>query len=738
MVATSVQQLSQRHPRRVSTPILLQMEAVECGAAALGIILGYYKRFVPLTELRQECGISRDGSKAPNILKAARHYGLNAKGFKAELAGLKELKPPYIIFWSFNHFLVVEGIEKNKVYLNDPGAGRRTISHEEFDRAFTGVVLTFEPGPDFRKGGKPRAILPALLARLKSSKQAIAFCLIVGLLLTLTRLGAAGFSQIFVDEILLKNQEKWLRPLLLGMGLTVLLQGLLTWLQSYYLTRLSTKLSITTSSQFLWHILRLPATFYAQRYAGEIGSRMQLNDNVASQLSGPMATTFIDITMIALYVGLMLTYDRPLTGLVIFFAFINFIALYWISRQQENANISMSLEFGKVSGVAVSSIQAIETIKASGLEGNTFTKFAGNYAKANNAMQMVNTQNQFVTGLPILLTALANAAILIAGGWRVMDGDLTIGMLVGYQALAGSFLSPINRLVNFGNNLQSVGADLNRLEDVLQNAVDPEVARETTLEKAKQFPLLTTSVHQLQGYLELHDVTFGYNHLEAPLIDHFSLSLKPGQRVAFVGGSGSGKSTLAKLICGLYLPLSGEILLDNVPREQIPRELLANSLAMVEQDIFLFGGTVRENLTLWDATISENDLITACKDADIHEAIVALPNGYDTKLSEGGMNLSGGQRQRLEIARALVRNPSYLVLDEATSALDSESEQIIEQNLRRRGCTCIVVAHRLSTIRDCDEIIVLQQGKVLQRGAYDELRQQEGLFLQLIRSEASA
>jgi NHLM bacteriocin system ABC transporter peptidase/ATP-binding protein len=711
------------------------MESVECGAAALGIILGYYRRIVPLPELRRECGVSRDGSKASNVLKAARNYGLNAKGFKKSLENLKNFPPPYIVFWNFNHFLVVEGFGKNRVYLNDPASGPRTVSLEEFDQGFTGVVLIMEPGSDFEKGGKKQGIVPALSSRLQNSHGAILFCLLTGLLLTIPRLAVPTFTQVFIDEVIVESRQDWLKPLLLVMLIAVVLIGILAKLRLNYLRRLMLKLSVSMSGQFLWHTLRLPIGFYAQRYAGEISNRAQLNDKVANILSGQLATTVIDTVMIVFYALIMFLYDWVLTITVISFAAINFIALRYLSRTRVDANTRLAQESGKVAGVAIGGILTIETVKAAGLESDLFSKFAGYYSKMINAQQELSLPTEVLAAIPNLLTALATTAILVIGGFRVMNGNLSIGMLIAYQTLTQGFLSPVNSLLNFGSTLQELEADLGRLDDVLANPTDTEVERSSTSKAQNQFPSISQDSFQLKGYIELRNITFGYNRLESPLIDNFSLSVKPGQRVALVGGSGSGKSTVAKLVTGLYAPWEGEILFDGVPRSQIPRAVLANSLAMVEQEIFLFAGLVRENLTLWDSTVPEEHLIQACQDAAIHDLVLAMPGGYDGELIEGGMNMSGGQRQRLEIARALVRNPSILVLDEATSALDSETELIIDRNLRRRGCSCIVVAHRLSTIRDCDEIIVLDRGKVVQRGTHEELREQGGIYAKLTSSQ---
>ena len=739
-----LQSLKQRFKgQRVKTPTLLQMEAVECGAAALGIILGYYDRVVPLPELRQECGVSRDGSKAANILKAAQTYGLQAKGYKKELEHLQALRPPYIVFWNFNHFLVVEGFGKQRVYLNDPATGPRTVSHAEFDEGYTGVVLVLEPSTEFVKGGRKPSMTLALWERLRSSKGAVAYCVLAGFLLTLIELVVPVFSQIFVDEILIEGRQQWLRPLIIGMVVAAILQALLTLFQLRYLRRLKIKLSVGMSSRFLWHILRLPVGFYAQRFAGEISNRTTLNDQVAEVLSGELATTAIDVVMVLLYALIMIQYDWVLTSTGVVFAAINIFTLQWLSRRRIDTNQRLIQEYGKVSGTSISALQSIETLKASGLESDFFSRWAGYYTKAINSQQELGISNQTFSVLPTLLSALSAMLLLVVGGLRVMDGYLTVGMLVAFQGLMQSFLAPVNSLVSFGSSLQELEGSLVRLDDVLRNPTDPQLKaagrkQEAGGETERQTLNVKLQNPRLQGTIELRHLTFGYSRLSAPLIEDLSLHLKPGQRVALVGGSGSGKSTVAKLVSGLYEPWSGEIRFDGEPREQIPRQILTNSAAMVEQDILMFGGTVRENLTLWDATVPEKYIIQACQDAAIHEVILALPGGYDSELSEGAVNLSGGQRQRLEIARALVNNPAILVMDEATSALDTETEKVIDRNLRQRGCTCLIVAHRLSTIRDCDEIIVLEHGKVVQRGTHEDLWQVDGVYSRLIRTEGEA
>jgi NHLM bacteriocin system ABC transporter peptidase/ATP-binding protein len=715
------------------TPTILQMEGTECGAASLGMILGYYGYRVALAELRQACGISRDGSKASNLINAARNYKLQAKGLKVDLAALRQLECPYIVFWNFNHFLVVEGFHHQRVYLNDPATGPRSVSLEEFNESFTGVVLTFTPSSEFEPGGQKNSLIAALRHRLQGSLRSLAFCVLVGFLLVLPGLAMPAFSQVFVDQILIQNRQDWLRPLIIIMIFTALLTGLLTRLQLQILRRLKIKLAMGMSSRFLWHLLYLPISFYDQRFAGEISSRLQLNDRLANLLSGQLTTTVISCVMVVFYGIVMLQYDPILTLIGVAVIAINLLALQWMSRQRSDTSTRLMQEQGKVSGVAIAGLQSMETLKASGLESDFFTRWAGHYAKALNARQDMDRLNQRLGMLPTFLTAISSMLLLVVGGFRVMDGALSIGMLVAFQSLIQQFMQPVTQLVRLGGDFQELEGTVNRLDDVLQNPIDPLLsAQPRPSENA------TPAQPKLQGYLELRNLTFGYNRTAPPLIENFNLSLKPGQRVALVGGSGSGKSTIAKLVCGLYEPWSGEIYLDGQPRRTIPRPVLVNSLALIEQEILLFAGSVRDNLTLWDTTIPDSNLVQACRDAAIHETVLSLPGGYSAHLLEGATNLSGGQRQRLEIARALVNNPSILVMDEATSALDAETEKIIDYNLRLRGCTCLIVAHRLSTIRDCDEIIVLDRGKVAQRGSHHDLRQMEGPYLQLIRNEGES
>lgn len=715
--------------RRVKTPTILQMEAVECGAAALTMILAFYGKILPLEEVRIACGVSRDGSKASNILKAARSYGLTAKGMRKEPAGLASLPLPAIIHWNFNHFVVFEGFKNGQAWINDPGSGSRSVDMEEFDQAYTGIVLVFEVGPDFVKSGAKPSLLNSLTPRLAGSRQAMVYVVLVGLLLVVPGLLMPTFTRIFIDDVLGAQRQDWLWPVLAGLGLTAVFQLILTWLREWYLSRWETQLAITSSAAFFWHVLRLPLEFFSQRFGGEIGSRVQINDKVARLLSGQMAAAVLDMIVVIFFLLLLVQYDLILTLAGVLVAGLNMAYLRYVARWRTEQNQKLLQDRGKVMAISMGGLQIIETIKAGGNENDFFAKWAGQEAKLLNAEMKFGLSSQLLSAVPAFLSTLNTTVILAVGGFRVMDGQMTMGMLMAFQSLMMSFIQPFDRLVSLGGVLQETEGDLNRLDDVLRYRQDQSLADPVggAVTGAK-----------LDGYLELADVSFGYSRLEAPLIEHFSLKLKPGQRVALVGGSGSGKSTVAKVVSGLYQPWSGVIYLDGRQRGELPRAVVANSMAVVDQDICLFEGTILENLSLWDPTISDHDLVQAAKDAAIHDDIAALPGGYEAVIEEGGRNFSGGQRQRLEIARALAGNPSLLILDEATSALDPVTEQLVDQAIRRRGCTCLIVAHRLSTIRDCDEIIVLDRGKIVQRGVHDELKHMDGPYRQLIDADDEA
>jgi len=711
--------------RRARTPTLLQMEAVECGAAALGIVLGYHGRFVPLAELRQRCGVSRDGNKASQIVQAARSYGLEARGLTRELESLTALKAPFVVHWQFNHFLVVEGITRQGVHVNDPMAGHRKIPLAEFSEGYTGVVLEFVPGPEFRKAGRPPRLLPALLGRLRGYWASLIAALLAGLLLVLPGLAIPVFTGIYIDDILVKGTTSWLRPLLAVMTVTILMQLVLLLLEKTCLRRLMLALTAQLSARFYWHLLRLPLLFYGQRYSGEIAYRLYLNQKLATVLTGKLADAVIGLVRMGLYLVILSCFSLVLTGIGVVCAILNFVVLRALGPRRVEASLRMVQGQGKAAAAGLAGLQGIETLKAAGMETGYFAKWCGYYSKAEMAHQELEATTLALGVLPAMLEWLALSLVLGIGGLQVMAGAMSLGMLVAFQSLMHQFLEPVAELTRLSGTLQELRADVQRLDDVLDQPADRGDGCKDNPITNHQSPITN---------LEVRNLSFGYARLGPPLIQDFNLQLSPGRRVALVGRSGSGKSTLARLILGLHEPWSGEILLDQRPRKTIPEPVLARSLGFVDQDLMLFEGTVRENLTLWDRAIPEEALLRACRDAGLDDLVVSLPGGLDAVLQEDGANLSGGQRQRLEIARALVNRPMVLVLDEATSALDPETEAVVLENLRSRGCACLIVAHRLSTIRDCDEIVVLDNGRVVERGTHEDLWALQGHYAQLIQT----
>lgn len=708
----------------VKTPTVYQMEATECGAASLAMILAYYGRIVPLEQLRIDAGVSRDGCNARNVLRAARKYGLTCKGWSKSVEDLLKLKTPCILHWNFNHFVVFEGIKGGCPYINDPAVGRRKLTMQDLDDCFTGIVLTFEKGENFKKGGKRAGIGEFMKARLKGQGSVLALMLVLGILLAVPGLVLPVFSQVFIDDILLGGSTSWTTALLTVMGGTVLLQAVLTWLKYHVLQNLQNKLALLSVHQFLSRMFRLPLSFFDQRYAGDLSQRVENNNNVSTFLAGDLADTALNIFIALFYLILMLLYSPLLTAVGVAGVLLNLGVAWFGGRYLSGETMKMQQDQGKMVGAVYSGLTVTDTLKASGAENEYAGRVLGYYAKNVSLEQRLGKVQEFLNALPDAVQQASRVLVLMAGGLLVIQGTLTPGMLTAFNSLLASFTDPVNKLISFVQKIQTTRADMNRVQDIENYPLDERFA------DSEQAELET----RLNGKVELQDVAFGYSRLEPPLIEHFSFRLSCGQSIAFVGASGCGKSTVSKIISGLYTPWEGRVLFDGVPLAQIPRKILACSVATVSQSITLFSGTIRDNLTMWNPYVMEQDIVNAAKDACIHETITRLPGAYDYPLTEGGGNLSGGQRQRLEIARALVANPSILILDEATSALDPITEKQIMNNIKRRGCTCIIVAHRLSAIRDCDQIIVMERGKIVQRGTHEELKNQDGHYQRLIQN----
>ena len=633
MAATSEQKATHK---RVRTPTLLQMEALECGAAALGIVLGYYGKFLPLEELRVTCGVSRDGSNAGNVIRAARGYGLTGKGYRLEPDAALTQKFPIIVFWNFNHFLVVDGVKGDTVYLNDPATGPRTVTRSEFDDAFTGVCLVLEPGPEFETGGRPRTLFQGLRWRLRGSESAVTYVVLVSLLLIIPGIVIPGLFRIFVDDYLVAGREEWIAPLLVGMGITLILRIGLTWLQQKYLLLTETKLALTSSAAFLWHVLRCPVEFFSQRYAGDISQRVRSNNNVAVLLSRELATSIVNMFSVLFYAAVMAMFDWLLTVIAVTLALLNVAAVQLVGRQRADTSMRLMQERGKLVATATGGLQIIETLKATGSENDFFNRWSGYQAKVINSEQKLGLVNQLVAVLPAFLSSLGTVIVLGVGGFRVIDGALTVGSLVAFQTLMASFNGPIQGLVQFSGSAQQIHGDLARLDDVLKYRQDARFSKDATLPPVN-------GPSKLVGQVDLRGVTFGYSRLGPPLIEDFNLHLEPGARVALVGASGSGKSTIARLVVGLYEPWSGSVKVDGKRLDHIPNDVLSASMTSVDQDIFLFDGNVRDNLTLWDDLVSDESITQASKDACIYDVVAARPDGFADHVASGGANFSGGQ-----------------------------------------------------------------------------------------------
>lgn len=710
-------------------PVMMQMEALECGAASLAMILAYYDKWIPLEKLRVDCGVSRDGSNAKNVLIAARSYGMVAKGYRYEPEDLKkEGQFPCIIHWNFNHFVVLDGFLKGKAVINDPAKGVCKISMEEFDRAFTGICLMFEPGEEFEPGGRPKSVLKFALERLKGSKTAITFVVLTTIISSLIDVVEPAFSRVFIDRLLTHKNQNWTYPFLIAFALLATIQIAVSAIEAIYLNRINGRLAISGNMSYLWKVLHMPMEFFSQRMSGTILGRQEENAMIANSLVETFTPLVLEAAMMIFYLTVMIRYSPILTLIGIFSIVLDLLISQVISKKRIGITRVQLRDKGKLASATISGIEMIETIKASGAENGYFKRWSGYQASVNTQTVKYVKLNQYLGMIPSLVSALTNTAILIIGVWLIMQGQFTIGMLSAFQGFLASFTAPANTLISAGQTLQEMRTSMERVEDVMKYPDDPCYQTERVEAAEGGF-------QKLSGNLELKHITFGYAKLAQPLIEDFCMTVRPGSCVAFVGASGCGKSTLSMLIAGLYQPWGGEILFDGKLVREIDRDVFKGSVAVVTQDIILFEDTIANNIKMWDSTIEDFEMILAARDAQIHEDIMMRDGGYQYKIMEGGKDFSGGQCQRLEIARVLTQDPSIIIMDEATSALDARTEYEVVKAIRDRGITCIIVAHRLSTIRDCDEIIVLDHGHVVERGTHEELYQKGGTYTELVTSD---
>lgn len=707
----------------VKTPTIFQMVATECGAASLSMILSYYGKEIPLERMRIEAGVSRDGSKASNIVRAAKRCDLEAKGYRYSLRKLVEVaKVPCIIHWNFNHFVVYEGKKGKYHYLNDPAEGRRKLTEEELDAGYTGITIQFQPGMGFQKEKNKKTLRVFVKERLRGQKMTIASLLAMGMLLVFPGLLMPVFSKVFIDDILIGKVTAWFSKFLILMGAVIAFQALFSYMKSFLLLKLQNKLAMISSYGFLKHMFRLPMVFFDQRNVGDLSGRVENNNSVSVFLAGDLGETLLNLFISAFYLVLLLLYSPLLTLIGVGGTALNIGLMKFSSRKLEQMSKKMQQDIGKLTGVFYTGISITSTLKASGAENDYAARVLGYYSKAaTKGLEMTKSQ-EILNAIPEISEKLTNVLVLMFGGILVIKGKLTAGELVAYTSLLASFIMPVNSLVGFLQKIQTMKTDMERVEDI-QNYQEDAVYEEKADIDGK-----------LSGNVEMKNIAFGYSILEPPFVENFSFQLGAGKSIAFVGASGSGKSTVSKVLSGLFNPWAGEVYFDGYKMEEIPKEVLGVSVSTVSQQIMLFAGSIRDNLTMWNRHIMESDMVQAAKDACIHDVITRKPGAYDYILSEGGTNLSGGQRQRLEIARALTTNPSILIMDEATSALDPVVEKEILDNIKRRGCTCIIIAHRLSAISDCDEILVMSDGKIVQRGTHEKLAGQSGHYQRLIQN----
>ncbi|MEE1157929.1 MAG: ATP-binding cassette domain-containing protein [Atopobiaceae bacterium] len=710
----------------VKVPVVLQMEELDGGAACLGMVMGYHRKWVGLDQLRIACEISRDGIQPESIRRAAENYGLDCRIESLSFEELKErTELPAIIVWNKTRYVVFCGSDRKGLCINHPAKGKQHVGEDEFRKRYAGTRLCLTPGEKFEPSGKKPGIFDHLRSVLRTHESVVRLVMVTSVLATFAAILSPVFTRIFTDYVLGQDTSSWYPGVLYAFAALIAFQLIASVINQILIIRAKGKVAATSSARFLRHVLYMPIDFFYQHKAGDLADRQNSNNEIAETLIGQLAPLLINLVMLVFYLVVMAQYNLLLTAIGAATVVVNLFVIRKVGSMRREITAAGARNRANLAAATISGIDMIESIKATGSEDGYFERWAGQHTSLANTKTQFSKKTMYLGNFPAFVQELSDYVVMFMGFILIVQGQFTAGLLLTFLQFLKAMMAPVNMLLDAGENLQIMGAAIERVNDVMECPEEEGVHAQYDAESVR-------NAQKLSGSIEIKDVTFGYSHSSEPLIENFSLSLAPGERVALVGASGSGKSTIAKMLVGIHKPWSGEILFDGQRIDEIPRAVFKGSLTMVDQQVVLFHDTIENNIKMWDETIEDFEMVISARDAGIHKQIVLRKGGYQMMVEEGGRNLSGGERQRIEIARVLSSDPSILIMDEATSALDARTEYEISEYVHARGITCIIVAHRLSTIRDCDEIIVLDRGKVVQRGTHEELMGEGGLYKQLI------